>query len=100
MLPGEPLAGRGPQVLGASMASDRMSRSDRWNDVARSGLDQGVPMDLRVLVLTGDQGLADLVRSQAENLGCACTMRDSYDGASASIGWADAAVIDLEGDGL
>lgn len=57
-------------------------------------------MDLRVLVLTGDPGLADLVRSQAENLGCTCTMRDTYDGVSASISWADAAVIDLAGDGL
>jgi DNA-binding response OmpR family regulator len=57
-------------------------------------------MDLRVLVLTGDAGLADLLRTQAENLGCQCTTVDAYDQAGASLGWADAAVIDLVGDGL
>ena len=57
-------------------------------------------MDLRVLVLTADLGLAELLRTQVENLGCACTMRDSYDTAGPSMEWADAAIIDLAGDGI
>jgi len=57
-------------------------------------------MDLRVLVLTGDPGLSELVRAQVENLGCNCTLAESYDVANASIDWADAAVIDLVGDGI
>lgn len=57
-------------------------------------------MDLRVLVLTGDTGLAELLRAQVENLGCPCSLVDSYDEASATLGWADAAIVDLAGDGL
>jgi DNA-binding response OmpR family regulator len=57
-------------------------------------------MDLRVLVLTTDHGLGDLLRTQIENLGGACTLRETYDEASASFDWADAAVVDLAGDGL
>jgi DNA-binding response OmpR family regulator len=57
-------------------------------------------MDLRVLVLTADPGLSELVRAQVENLGCVCTLRDTYDEASLAIDWADAAVVDLVGDGL
>ena len=36
-------------------------------------------MDLRVLVLTKDLGLAELLRTQVENLGGACTVRETYD---------------------
>ena len=57
-------------------------------------------MDLRVLVLTGDLGLAELLRTQVENLGCNSTIRATYDEASPAIEWADAAIIDLAGDGL
>ena len=57
-------------------------------------------MDLRVLVLTADPGLSELVRAQVENLGCVCTLRDSYDEASLAVDWADAAIVDLVGDGL
>lgn len=57
-------------------------------------------MDLRVLVLTSDTGLAELLRAQVENLGCPCSLVHSYDEASATLGWADAAVVDLAGDGL
>lgn len=57
-------------------------------------------MDLRVLVLTADLGLSEVLRAQVENLGCHCTLRETYDEASATIGWADAAIIDLAGDGL
>ena len=57
-------------------------------------------MDLRVLVLTTDTGLAELLRTQVENLGGACTVRATYDEASPSLDWADAAIIDLAGDGL
>lgn len=57
-------------------------------------------MDLRVLVLTADVGLAELVGAQVENLGCACTRRESYDEAASAIDWADAAIVDLVGDGI
>ena len=57
-------------------------------------------MDLRVLVLTKDLGLAELLRTQVENLGGACTLRETYDELSPSLDWADAAIIDLAGDGL
>ena len=57
-------------------------------------------MDLRVLVLTTDPGLAGLLRTQVENLGGTCNLRETYDDASPSLGWADAAIIDLAGDGL
>jgi DNA-binding response OmpR family regulator len=57
-------------------------------------------MDLRVLVLTADLGLSELIRAQVENLGCVCTLRASYDEASSSIDWADAAVVDLVDDGI
>jgi DNA-binding response OmpR family regulator len=57
-------------------------------------------MDLRVLVLTGDLGLSELLRTQVENLGCNSTVRATYDEASPAIEWADAAIIDLAGDGL
>jgi DNA-binding response OmpR family regulator len=57
-------------------------------------------MDLRVLVLTADLGLSELLRTQVENLGCQYTGRETYDEASATIGWADAAIIDLDGNGL
>jgi CheY-like chemotaxis protein len=57
-------------------------------------------MDLRVLVLTADAGLAELLRTQVENLGCPCTTVDSYDAAGASLSWADAVVIDLVDGGL
>jgi DNA-binding response OmpR family regulator len=57
-------------------------------------------MDLRVLVLTKDGGLADVLRTQVENLGGACTLRETYDELSPSLLWGDAAIIDLAGDGL
>lgn len=57
-------------------------------------------MDLRVLVLTRDVGLAELLRTQVENLGGACTLRETYDEAGPTLEWADAAIIDLAGEGL
>ena len=57
-------------------------------------------MDLRVLVLTKDASLGDVLRTQVENLGGASTLRETYDELSPSLHWADAAIIDLAGDGL
>lgn len=57
-------------------------------------------MDLRVLALIADPDLAELVRTQVENLGCRCTVAPSYDEASSSLTWADAAIVDLAGDGV
>ena len=57
-------------------------------------------MDLRVLVLIEDHDLAELVRAQVENLGCRCTLAPTYDDATTAVGWADAAVVDLAGEGL
>ncbi len=57
-------------------------------------------MDLRVLVLTADLGLSELIRAQVENLGCVCSLRETYDEASSAIDWADAAIVDLADDGI
>lgn len=57
-------------------------------------------MDLRVLVLTADHDLGELVRAQVENLGCRCSVAETYDEGSSALSWADAAVVDLVGDGL
>lgn len=57
-------------------------------------------MDLRVLVLIADDDLGGLVRAQVDNLGCACTLERTYDEICTALGWADATVIDLTGDGL
>lgn len=57
-------------------------------------------MDLRVLVLMADDGLAAMVRAQVENLGCPCTIAATYAEGEPALGWADAAVVDLVGSGL
>ena len=57
-------------------------------------------MDLRVLVLTADHNLGELVRAQVENLGCRCSVAETYDEGSSALSWADAAIVDLVGDGL
>ena len=57
-------------------------------------------MQLRVIVLTSDLGLSELVRAQVENLGCACNQAQSFSEASTALDWADAAIIDLAGDGI
>jgi len=53
-----------------------------------------------MLVLTSDPGSAELLRTQVENLGCSCSVFDGYAEASSAIDWADAAVVDLAGEGL
>jgi len=53
-----------------------------------------------MLVLTSDPGFAELLRTQVENLGCSCSVCDGYAEASSTIDWADAAVVDLAGEGL
>ncbi|MGQ0434162.1 MAG: hypothetical protein ACT452_17380 [Microthrixaceae bacterium] len=57
-------------------------------------------MDLRVLVLVADPGFGELVRAQVDNLGCATNLARTYDEGSSALTWADAAVVDLTGDGL
>lgn len=57
-------------------------------------------MDLRVLVLSADHDLSELVRAQAENLGCRCSLVETYDEIGMNLEWADAAVVDLAGAGL
>lgn len=63
-------------------------------------LGEEAEMDLRVLVLTTDRDIAELVRTQAENLGCRCTVADGFDQGLSSVGWAEAAIVDLAGEGL
>lgn len=57
-------------------------------------------MDLRVLVLTPDNALAEIVQTQVENLGCTCSRAAAYDQGSTALSWAEAAIVDLAGDGL
>jgi DNA-binding response OmpR family regulator len=53
-------------------------------------------MDLRTLLITGDSGLAELLRPQVENQGGLCVVAETYDDARASFEWADAVMLDLE----
>jgi DNA-binding response OmpR family regulator len=53
-------------------------------------------MDLRTLLITGDSGLADLLRPQVENQGGLCVVAETYDDARASFEWCDAVMLDLE----
>lgn len=57
-------------------------------------------MDLRVVVLIADRQMGELVRTQVENLGCRCSVVDTYDAASVALAWAEAAVVDLAADGV
>jgi DNA-binding response OmpR family regulator len=57
-------------------------------------------MDLRVLVLSADHDLGELVRTQVENLGCRSSLAETYDEGSTALGWCDAAIVDLAGAGL
>jgi DNA-binding response OmpR family regulator len=57
-------------------------------------------MDLRVMVLTPHRELGDLVRAQVENLGCRCMVAETFEECVSSLDWAEAAVVDLAGDGL
>jgi len=68
---------------------------------SRAGMQEGTEaMDLRVLVLTADHELSDLVRAQVENLGCRCTVAETFEECLGSLEWAEAAIVDLAGDGL
>ena len=57
-------------------------------------------MELRVIVLSSDVGLAELLRAQVENLGCACNVAGDHDEAMGALDWADAALVDLADGGL
>ena len=57
-------------------------------------------MDLRVLVLSADHDLGEIIRTQVENLGCRSSVAETFDEGSSALGWCDAAVVDLAGDGL
>lgn len=52
-------------------------------------------MDKRVLLLTADKGLGDLVRAQVENLGCRCTVADGLESGIGAVDWAEVAILDL-----
>ncbi len=52
-------------------------------------------MDLRVLVLTADTPLGELIKAQVDNLGCACATSTEYPATAAALDWADAVVVDL-----
>src|SRR5688500_10119861 len=53
-------------------------------------------MDARMLVVSADRGLSELLRPQVENQGCECRIADCYDEASFHPEWADALLLDLE----
>ncbi|MGV3759290.1 MAG: hypothetical protein ACO1PW_07060 [Actinomycetota bacterium] len=57
-------------------------------------------MDKRVLLLTADKGLGDLVRAQVENLGCRCTVAEGFESGIGAIDWAEVAVLDLATEDL
>jgi DNA-binding response OmpR family regulator len=53
-------------------------------------------VDAKMLVVTSDRALAELLRPQVENQGSECTVVESYDEASRLLGWADSLIVDLE----
>lgn len=55
-------------------------------------------MDLRVLLVTGDRGLAELIRAQVDNLGCRCNVVERPD--AGSLAWAEAIIADITEIGL
>lgn len=57
-------------------------------------------MDLRVLVLSSESSFGEMVRAQVDNLGCATSLARTYDEGSTALTWAEAAVVDLAGDGV
>ena len=57
-------------------------------------------MDKRVLLLTADKGLGDLVRAQVENLGCRCTVADGLEAGIGAVDWAEVAILDLATEDL
>ncbi|MFP5255061.1 MAG: hypothetical protein ACLGI8_04335 [Acidimicrobiia bacterium] len=57
-------------------------------------------MDKRVLLLTADKGLGDLVRAQVENLGCRCTVADGLETGLGAVDWAEVAILDLATEDL
>lgn len=57
-------------------------------------------MDKRVLLLTADKGLGDLVRAQVENLGCRCTVADGLETGIGAVDWAEVAILDLATEDL
>lgn len=56
-------------------------------------------MDLRVLVMTADTSLGELIKAQVDNLGCGTTTATDVEDAASALEWADAVVVDLA-DGL
>jgi CheY-like chemotaxis protein len=59
-------------------------------------------VNAKMLVLTADPGLCELLRPQVENQGCDCYVAESYDEAAQLLGRAEALLVDLElpGGGL
>ena len=57
-------------------------------------------MELRLIVMSGDSSMAEMLRAQAENIGCRCNSAAGYDEAVGELEWADAVLIDLAGDGI
>lgn len=53
-----------------------------------------------MLVLSADANFGALVQAQVDNLGCATNLALTYDEGSTKLAWAEAAVVDLAGDGL
>jgi DNA-binding response OmpR family regulator len=57
-------------------------------------------MDMRVLLMSADRHVADLIRAQVENLGCRTTVASSFEAASGALDWAEAAIVDLAGEAV
>ena len=53
-------------------------------------------MDARMLVVSADRGLVELLRPQVENVGCDCRVADCEDEVPRHLRWAEAMLVDLE----
>ena len=53
-------------------------------------------MDARMLVVSADRGLVELLRPQVENVGCESRLADCAAEVDRHLAWADAMLLDLE----
>lgn len=57
-------------------------------------------MELRLLVIGSDPGVREMLRAQAQNIGCDCNAARDFSEVRGVLGWAQAAIVDLADGGL
>lgn len=57
-------------------------------------------MELRLLVIGSDPGVREMLRAQAQNIGCDCNAARAFTDVRGALEWAQAAMVDLAEGGL